>query len=78
MIANIDDGPFQAIGTPIVRDLELSKLPCVAHSPGAGRHDDPEEKKADEIRAEIRASHRFDSFADEREENFVKWCVCPV
>jgi hypothetical protein len=75
MIANIDDGPFQAIGTPIVRDLELSKL---AHSPGTGRHDDPEEKKADEIRAEIRASHRFDSFADEREENFVKWCVCPV
>ena len=27
------------------------------------------------IRAEIMASHRFHSFADQRQENFVKWCV---
>ncbi|KAH8813952.1 phospholipase D/nuclease [Flagelloscypha sp. PMI_526] len=39
------------------------------------RHDDPEEKKADEIREEIRNGHRFRSFAEEREGNFVKWHI---
>lgn len=39
------------------------------------RHDEPEEKRMDMIRAEINASHRFDSFADERSQNFVKWSV---
>ncbi|KAF9810816.1 hypothetical protein IEO21_06796 [Rhodonia placenta] len=39
------------------------------------RHDTPEEKEADTIRAEINASHRFDSFAAERSQNFVKWHI---
>lgn len=39
------------------------------------RHDDPEEKQADMVRAEINAGHRFHSFANERAENFVKWHV---
>ncbi|KAI0028033.1 phospholipase D/nuclease [Vararia minispora EC-137] len=39
------------------------------------RHDDPEEKRHDEIRAAINASHRFQSFAGEREQNFVKWHI---
>ncbi|KAJ6550871.1 phospholipase D [Mycena vulgaris] len=39
------------------------------------RHDDPEEKRQDEIRAEINSGHRFDSFAAERSENFVKWHI---
>ncbi|KAJ7482689.1 hypothetical protein FB451DRAFT_1235871 [Mycena latifolia] len=39
------------------------------------RHDDPEEKRQDEIRAEINAGHRFNSFANERGENFVKWHI---
>ncbi|KAF7797283.1 hypothetical protein EIP86_008478 [Pleurotus ostreatoroseus] len=39
------------------------------------RHDDPEEQMNDQIRAEIRANHRFDSFADQKSENFVKWHV---
>ena len=39
------------------------------------RHDDPEEKRMDMIRAEINASHRFHSFAGERSHNFVKWSV---
>ncbi|KAJ7932951.1 hypothetical protein B0H13DRAFT_1953904 [Mycena leptocephala] len=39
------------------------------------RHDDPEEKRQDEIRAEINAGHRFNSFATEREGNFVKWHI---
>ncbi|KAJ6632257.1 phospholipase D/nuclease [Mycena sp. CBHHK59/15] len=40
------------------------------------RHDDPDEKRQDEIRAEINASHRFDSFAAERgADNFVKWHI---
>ncbi|PAV14831.1 phospholipase D nuclease [Pyrrhoderma noxium] len=39
------------------------------------RHDSPEEKAQDEIRAEICASHRFNSFAGERSQNFVKWHV---
>ncbi|KAF7332538.1 Phospholipase [Mycena kentingensis (nom. inval.)] len=40
------------------------------------RHDDPEEKARDEIRAQINASHRFESFADERSGgNTVKWHI---
>ncbi|EIW74184.1 phospholipase D [Coniophora puteana RWD-64-598 SS2] len=39
------------------------------------RHDNPEEKANDEIRAEINASHRFNSFASQRSENAVKWHV---
>ncbi|PLW11253.1 hypothetical protein PCANC_20318 [Puccinia coronata f. sp. avenae] len=39
------------------------------------RHDDPEEKRHDEKLEEIRARHRFQSFAKEREGNHVKWYV---
>lgn len=39
------------------------------------RHDEPEEQEQDKIRAEIRASHRFDSFAGQRSENTVKWHI---
>ncbi|KAF7314957.1 Phospholipase [Mycena indigotica] len=39
------------------------------------RHDEPEEKAMDQVRAEINASHRFESFADERGENTVKWHI---
>ncbi|KAK0243927.1 phospholipase D [Armillaria nabsnona] len=39
------------------------------------RHDDPEEKRADEIRQAINDSHRFSSFAEERAGNFVKWHI---
>ncbi|KZV71453.1 phospholipase D [Peniophora sp. CONT] len=39
------------------------------------RHDDPEEKAQDEVRAEINAGHRFQSFAGERSQNFVKWHI---
>ncbi|KAI0064970.1 phospholipase D/nuclease [Artomyces pyxidatus] len=39
------------------------------------RHDEPEEKLHDEVRAEINASHRFDSFADQRSQNAVKWHI---
>ena len=41
----------------------------------SGRHDDPIEKAQDQLRAEINASHRFNSFAAERTDCFVKWCV---
>ncbi|KXN92484.1 Phospholipase D1 [Leucoagaricus sp. SymC.cos] len=39
------------------------------------RHDEPEEQEQDRILAEIRASHRFDSFAGRRSENTVKWHI---
>ncbi|KAG2106164.1 uncharacterized protein F5147DRAFT_701272 [Suillus discolor] len=39
------------------------------------RHDKPEEKLDDEIRAQINASHRFDSFADQRLDNSIKWHI---
>ncbi|KAG2355827.1 hypothetical protein BDR07DRAFT_1473986 [Suillus spraguei] len=39
------------------------------------RHDKPEEKLDDEIRAQINASHRFDSFADQRADNAIKWHI---
>jgi len=39
------------------------------------RHDEPEEMRRDEIRAKINASHRFNSFADQRSQNFVKWHI---
>lgn len=39
------------------------------------RHDDPEEQAQDALRAEIRAGHRFTSFAGERSGNNTKWHV---
>ncbi|KAF8758613.1 Phospholipase d [Rhizoctonia solani] len=39
------------------------------------RHDDPEEIEHDRIREEIRQSHRFQSFADIRDNNTVKWHI---
>ncbi|KAG2131140.1 hypothetical protein BD769DRAFT_1452087 [Suillus cothurnatus] len=39
------------------------------------RHDNPEEKLNDELRAQINASHRFDSFADQRIDNAIKWHI---
>ncbi|KIY71099.1 phospholipase D/nuclease [Cylindrobasidium torrendii FP15055 ss-10] len=39
------------------------------------RHDEPEEQEADRILAAIKETHRFQSFAEEREGNFVKWHV---
>ncbi|KAI0738349.1 phospholipase D/nuclease [Daedaleopsis nitida] len=39
------------------------------------RHDDPEEKRADMIRSEIMAGHRYHSFANQRGQNFVKWHI---
>ena len=37
------------------------------------RHDEEWEKEQDRIREDIKASHRFQSFASERSENAVKW-----
>ncbi|KAJ8689244.1 hypothetical protein PTI98_013285 [Pleurotus ostreatus] len=39
------------------------------------RHDDPEEKAQDAVRAEIMAEHRFNSFAHKRSDNTAKWHV---
>lgn len=39
------------------------------------RHDNPEEQAQDRIRAEIRAGHRFTSFAGERSNNSIKWHI---
>ncbi|KJA15853.1 hypothetical protein HYPSUDRAFT_48013 [Hypholoma sublateritium FD-334 SS-4] len=39
------------------------------------RHDDPEEQAQDKVLAEIRSSHRFESFAAERRGNTAKWHV---
>ncbi|KAJ7740843.1 hypothetical protein B0H16DRAFT_1566496, partial [Mycena metata] len=33
----------------------------------------PSKKRQDAIRAEINAGHRFDSFVEERSEDFVEW-----
>ncbi|KAJ2931072.1 hypothetical protein H1R20_g6021, partial [Candolleomyces eurysporus] len=40
-----------------------------------GRHDEPHEQAMDEQREEIRAGHRFRSFAPERSGNTAKWHV---
>jgi hypothetical protein len=69
----LTSSPPQGFCTQIVRS---SALP--SHSSlilRIGRHDTPEEKLNDDIRAQINASHRFQSFAGQRENNFVKWCV---
>lgn len=64
----------QVFSPPTVRNSRARES---RHQPGSynptGRHDTPEEKHHDEIRAAINASHRFTSFADQRAENFVKW-----
>ncbi|KAG6333866.1 hypothetical protein ID866_5221 [Astraeus odoratus] len=39
------------------------------------RHDTPEEKMNDQIRAQINAGHRFESFAGQRSENAIKWHI---
>ncbi|RDB28300.1 Phospholipase D1 [Hypsizygus marmoreus] len=39
------------------------------------RHDEPHEVEQDKIRAEINAAHRFESFAEERSGNSVKWHI---
>ncbi|KZW01475.1 phospholipase D/nuclease [Exidia glandulosa HHB12029] len=39
------------------------------------RHDEAHEKEQDEIRAAINRSHRFESFAAERDLNAVKWHI---
>lgn len=39
------------------------------------RHDDPEEKIRDEKMEQVRARHRFQSFAKDRDGNHVKWYV---
>ncbi|KAA1473211.1 phospholipase D/nuclease [Dentipellis sp. KUC8613] len=39
------------------------------------RHDSIQEKQEDAVRAAINDSHRFQSFADERAQNFVKWHI---
>ncbi|KAI9454792.1 hypothetical protein HD554DRAFT_2198903 [Boletus coccyginus] len=45
------------------------------HGTCVGRHDNPDEKLNDEIRAKINASHRFESFAGQRQENAIKWHI---
>lgn len=37
------------------------------------RHDEEHEKAQDEARARINASHRYGSFAGQRDGNVVKW-----
>ncbi|KAF9259463.1 phospholipase D/nuclease [Marasmius fiardii PR-910] len=39
------------------------------------RHDEQHEIAADEVRTAINESHRFESFATERDDNFVKWHI---
>jgi len=39
------------------------------------RHDEEHEKETDAKRSHIRESHRFNSFAPERDGNLVKWYV---
>lgn len=39
------------------------------------RHDEPHEKVRDELLAQIRAGHRFNSFASERTDTNVKWHI---
>ncbi|KAH9929263.1 phospholipase D [Fomitopsis serialis] len=39
------------------------------------RHDSPEEQRVDALRQEINDGHRFQSFADKRHANFVKWHI---
>lgn len=39
------------------------------------RHDEEHEKKTDEKRTRIAESHRFESFAPERDNNLIKWYV---
>jgi phospholipase D1/2 len=39
------------------------------------RHDEEHEKKTDEKRTRIAESHRFESFAPERDGNLIKWYV---
>ncbi|PFH53623.1 hypothetical protein AMATHDRAFT_137275 [Amanita thiersii Skay4041] len=54
---------------------EPSHFPAGIHFLRLGRHDDPEEIEQDAVRQRINEAHRFQSFAGERSDNFVKWHV---
>ncbi|KAJ7728766.1 hypothetical protein B0H16DRAFT_1734536 [Mycena metata] len=70
--------PLLNYGFPVAYRARLASSPAhtlpplrpLTTMPTLGRHDDPEEKRQDAIRAEINAGHRFESFAAETSENF--------
>ena len=51
-------------------EQELHKLSLTN---ATGRHETPEQKRIDALRAQINNSHRFQSFAEQRQYNAVKW-----
>ena len=62
----------------LIVSLKQAILTVICSIPVEGRHDDPEERMKDRIRKEINDSHRFNSFADQRSDNFVKWHVTHI
>ncbi|KAG6872615.1 hypothetical protein C0995_008273 [Termitomyces sp. Mi166 len=60
---------FKGIEAKVSKGLKHARAEVI------GRHDEPEEIAQDEVRAQIRAGHRFDSFAGERGGNDVKWHI---
>lgn len=63
------------VGRSIDKGLGHARAEAIGILNPNRRHDDPEEKRQDEVRAEINSGHRFQSFAQERTQNTVKWHV---
>ncbi|KAJ3482521.1 hypothetical protein NLI96_g6930 [Meripilus lineatus] len=68
-------GKLDKIVNKIPEGIEHARATAIGLINPNRRHDEPEEQRQDMIRAEINARHRFHSFADERQHNFVKWHI---
>ncbi|GLB42616.1 putative phospholipase d [Lyophyllum shimeji] len=66
---------FAQIAKAIPKGLEHARAEAIGILNPNRRHDEPEEIAQDQVRAEINASHRFESFAGERWGNNVKWHI---
>ncbi|KAL0948426.1 hypothetical protein HGRIS_011005 [Hohenbuehelia grisea] len=66
---------FGKLAARVPEGLERARAQAIGIINPNRRHDDPEEKAEDELRAQINAGHRFQSFAGERTNNIAKWHI---
>ncbi|KZT08000.1 phospholipase D/nuclease [Laetiporus sulphureus 93-53] len=69
------DHQFDNIDKLTAKGLRHAQLTTMGLINPNRRHDSETEKEEDRIRAAINSSHRFESFAGLREQNFVKWHI---
>ncbi|KAG6882296.1 hypothetical protein C0992_012186, partial [Termitomyces sp. T32_za158] len=66
---------FKGLESKVQKGLKHARAEVIGRWNPNRRHDEPEEIAQDKVREEIRAGHRFNSFAGERGGNDVKWHI---